>query len=232
MREAYRDTLMPKAPSGAATEMASLRAQLFGAKSATPVAPGLAAPLSSCGPAPRFEPQFAGNAREAVDLVAANLARGVRFSTIFLDMRMPPGENGLWAAEHIRHLDAEVDIVICSAYSDVDPATVIERVPPADRLFFLQKPFHPHEVRQLARALGAKRSAQAHVHRLAYFDRPDRARQSRELPRIRRQGPAARAAGRWRRRGAVHRPGPLQAHQRHAGPSRGRRSAARSGSCG
>ena len=171
VREAYRDTLMPKAPTVAATEMASLRAQLFGAKSGGKTATTLAVPTApAAAPMPRFEPQFASNAREAVDMVAANLARGVRFSTIFLDMRMPPGENGLWAAEHIRHLDAEVDIVICSAYSDVDPATVIERVPPADRLFFLQKPFHPHEVRQLARALGAKRSAQAHVHKLAYYD--------------------------------------------------------------
>ena len=47
---------------------------------------------------------------------------------------------------------------------------MIDTVSPADRLFFLQKPFHPHEMRQLARALAAKRSAQAHVHRLAYFD--------------------------------------------------------------
>lgn len=171
VRDAYRDTLMPKAPSGAATEMANLRAQLFGKKAGSPQSPGLVVPAAPvAAPAPRFEPQFASNAREAVDMVAANLARGVHFSTVFLDMRMPPGENGLWAAEHIRHLDADVDIVICSAYSDVEPATVIERVPPADRLFFLQKPFHPHEVRQLARALGAKRNAQAHVHKLAYYD--------------------------------------------------------------
>jgi len=171
VREAYRDTLMPKAPSGAASEMANMRAQLFGAKGAARTAPGLAVPPApAAAPAPRFEPQFASSAREAVDMVAANLAQGVHFSTIFLDMRMPPGENGLWAAEHIRQLDAEVDIVICSAYSDVEPATVIERVPPAERLFFLQKPFHPHEVRQLARALGAKRTAQAHVHKLAYYD--------------------------------------------------------------
>ena len=171
VRDAYRDTLMPKAPSGAATEMANLRAQLFGKKAGSPQSPGLVVPAAPvAAPAPRFAPQFASNAREAVDMVAANLARGVHFSTVFLDMRMPPGENGLWAAEHIRHLDADVDIVICSAYSDVEPATVIERVPPADRLFFLQKPFHPHEVRQLARALGAKRNAQAHVHKLAYYD--------------------------------------------------------------
>jgi diguanylate cyclase (GGDEF)-like protein len=160
VREAYRDTLAPKPATGTAGELASLRSQLFGAR----------APATAPAPASRFEVQFAAGAREAIELVTSNLALGLRFSTVFLDMRMPPGENGLWAAEHIRKLDAEVDIVICSAYSDVEPAEVVERVPPAERLFFLQKPFHPHEVRQLARALGAKRTAQAHVHQLAYFD--------------------------------------------------------------
>jgi diguanylate cyclase (GGDEF)-like protein len=159
VREAYRDTLAPKAATGTAEELASLRSQLFGARTQVPAAP-----------AGRFEVQFAAGALEAIELVSSNLAQGLRFSTVFLDMRMPPGENGLWAAEQIRKLDAEVDIVICSAYSDVEPAEVVERVPPAERLFFLQKPFHPHEVRQLARALGAKRTAQAHVHQLAYFD--------------------------------------------------------------
>ena len=166
VRDAYRDTLSPKAPSGAASEMANLRAQLFGAKGGAAGKPATATPAATI----RFEPQFAASAREAVDLVAMNLERGVRFATVFLDMRMPPGENGLWAAEHIRLLDPEVDIVICSAFSDVKPETVVERVPPADRVFFLQKPFHPYEVRQLALALGTKRNAQAHVHQLAYFD--------------------------------------------------------------
>jgi len=60
----------------------------------------------------------------------------------------------VWAAERIRAADRDVSIVFCTAFSDVDPAAVAQRVPPEEQLFYLQKPFHVHEVRQFAMALG------------------------------------------------------------------------------
>jgi diguanylate cyclase (GGDEF)-like protein len=89
---------------------------------------------------------------------------------VFLDMRMPPGEDGAWAAARIRELDPDIEIVICTAYSDVDPANIGGQVPPEDKISFLQKPFHPHEVRQMAIALHSKWRAERHIARLAYFD--------------------------------------------------------------
>jgi diguanylate cyclase (GGDEF)-like protein len=98
------------------------------------------------------------------------LERGRPFALAFLDMRMPPGPDGAWAAGQIRTLDPTVDIVIASAYSDIEPQDLSARVPPADRLFYLQKPFHPHEVRQLALALGRKWQAEVQICQLAYYD--------------------------------------------------------------
>jgi len=43
-------------------------------------------------------------------------------------------------------------------------------VPPEDKLSYLQKPFHPHEVRQMTIALGSKWRAERRIVRLAYFD--------------------------------------------------------------
>ena len=83
---------------------------------------------------------------------------------------MPPGPDGAWAAAAIRAIDPNIDIVIATAYSDVDPEELSTRIPPAEKLFYLQKPFHAHEVRQLAVALGRKARAEAHMRRLAYFD--------------------------------------------------------------
>ncbi len=83
---------------------------------------------------------------------------------------MPPGEDGAWAAARIRELDSDIEIVICTAYSDVDPANIGGQVPPQDKISFLQKPFHPHEVRQMAIALHSKWRAERHIARLAYFD--------------------------------------------------------------
>jgi diguanylate cyclase (GGDEF)-like protein len=89
---------------------------------------------------------------------------------VFLDMRMPPGPDGVWAAARIRELDPAIEIVICTAYSDVDPCEIGGIVPPEEKLSYLQKPFHPHEVRQLTIALASKWRAERTVVKLAYFD--------------------------------------------------------------
>src|SRR5256885_13600606 len=74
------------------------------------------------------------------------------------------------SAAHIRELDPAVEIVICTAYSDADPSDIGGLVPPEDKLSYLQKPFHPHEVRQMTIALGSKWRAERRIVRLAYFD--------------------------------------------------------------
>jgi len=89
------------------------------------------------------------------------------------------------------------EIVVCTAYSDVDPAESAAACRPADRLFYLQKPFHPHEVRQLAYALGEKRASEtaprARGSRLRPAHRPA---EPRPLP----EAPARGSAGGCRRR--------------------------------
>jgi diguanylate cyclase (GGDEF)-like protein len=117
-----------------------------------------------------FEVTLCSSASDAVAAVTKALASGSPFSVVFLDMRMPPGEDGAWAAARIRELDSDIEIVICTAYSDVDPANIGGQVPPQDKISFLQKPFHPHEVRQMAIALHSKWRAERHIARLAYFD--------------------------------------------------------------
>ena len=85
-------------------------------------------------------------------------------------MRMPPGPDGAWAATKIRELDPAVEIVVCTAYSDVDPCEIGGLAPPEDKLSYLQKPFHPHEIRQLTIALSSKWRAERRIVKLAYFD--------------------------------------------------------------
>jgi diguanylate cyclase (GGDEF)-like protein len=117
-----------------------------------------------------FETVFCQQASEAVAAVKEALARNEPFAVAFIDMRMPPGQDGVWAATQIRELDPALEIVICTAYSDVDPGEIGGYVPPEDKLSYLQKPFHPHEVRQMTIALGSKWRAERRIVRLAYFD--------------------------------------------------------------
>jgi diguanylate cyclase len=117
-----------------------------------------------------FETVFCQQASEAVTAVKEALARNEPFAVAFIDMRMPPGQDGVWAATQIRELDPALEIVICTAYSDADPGEIGGYVPPEDKLSYLQKPFHPHEVRQMTIALGSKWRAERRIVRLAYFD--------------------------------------------------------------
>src|SRR5258705_9384455 len=173
--DAYRQVLCGEKPDTGQTTMEGLRAKLFGTAASTP-------PQAKPVPAARaIDAVFCTGAEAAVAAVRGACEKREPFTVAFLDMRMPPGPDGAWAAAQIRQLDAEVEIVICTAYSDVDPAEIARRVPPEDKLLYLQKPFHPYEVRQMAIALAEKRSSvERRIAQLTHFDPltglPNRAR--------------------------------------------------------
>lgn len=116
-----------------------------------------------------FAPVFCGGAEAAVAAVREAMAAEDPFAIAFLDARMPPGPDGVWAAARIREMDPAIEIVMCTAYSDVDPADIGGIVPPQEKLSYLQKPFHPHEIRQMTISLASKWRAE---HR--YFPAPVR----------------------------------------------------------
>ncbi|MGA7825677.1 MAG: EAL domain-containing protein [Steroidobacteraceae bacterium] len=162
VRDAYRQILLESEVSREMAGFHALRSRLFNKQ-------------GGAGPRPRshsvgFEPVFCDQADAAVAAVKEALAQERPFAVIFLDMRMPPGADGVWAATRIRELDPAVEIVICTAYSDTDPCEMGGIVPPEDKLSYLQKPFHPHEVRQMTIALASKWRAERRIVRLAYFD--------------------------------------------------------------
>lgn len=137
-----------------------LKARLFGEKRKNP----------SQSIQPEFEVVYTPNAETAVQAVKKSRGTDKRFAIAFLDMRMPPGPDGAWAASQIRNLDSRIDIVIATAYSDVDPSELSAQVPPAGKMFYVQKPFHPHEIRQISVALGQKWQAENKILQLAYYD--------------------------------------------------------------
>jgi len=162
--DAYRQIFIDPAVSGGAAVFRGLRDKLF-----TKVAS-----QRSTGRRPngntRIVAVFCSGAEAAVTAVQEALAANDPFSVAFLDMRMPPGPDGVWAAARIRKLDAGIEIVVCTAYSDVDPGDIGTIVPPEDKLSYLQKPFHPHEIRQMTVSLGSKWRAEHRIAQLAHFD--------------------------------------------------------------
>jgi predicted signal transduction protein with EAL and GGDEF domain len=164
VRDAYRQVLAESDVSQEVEGFRELRSKLF-SRNAPERSRAKARPHSTT-----FEPVFCDQAQAAVAAVKEALAHSQPFAVVFLDMRMPPGPDGVWAAAQIRELDPAVEIVICTAYSDADPSDIGGLVPPEDKLSYLQKPFHPHEVRQMTIALGSKWRAERRIVRLAYFD--------------------------------------------------------------
>jgi diguanylate cyclase len=164
VRDAYRQILLQADVSRDLAAFHDLRTRLF----RKPDAPPPAAAAASRGAS--FDPVFCDGAETAVAAVKEALLQEQPFAVVFLDMRMPPGPDGVWAAARIRELDPAAEIVICTAYSDVDPCEIGGIVPPEEKLSYLQKPFHPHEVRQMTIALASKWRAERTVVKLAYFD--------------------------------------------------------------
>jgi diguanylate cyclase (GGDEF)-like protein len=163
IREAYRQILQEADVSADLAAFHDLRARLF--SNAAVAAAGPRRPKSAS-----FEPVFCADAESAVAAVRDALAANNPFAVAFLDMRMPPGRDGIWAAARIREIDPAIEIVVCTAYSDTDPGEMGGLVPPEDKLSYLQKPFHPHEIRQMAISLGSKWRAEHRIVKLAYFD--------------------------------------------------------------
>lgn len=104
----------------------------------------------------RFELTFARQAPEAVRQVEKSLSDDKPFAVIFMDIRMPPGPDGVWAAEQIRKIDPCVEIILVTGFSDLDPKEIARRVPPLDKLLYIEKPFFPQEIRHFGCSLGVK----------------------------------------------------------------------------
>jgi diguanylate cyclase (GGDEF)-like protein len=119
---------------------------------------------------PGYALDFALQGQLAVQLVKRARADGHPYTMAFVDMRMPPGWDGLETIEHLWAEDPNVQIVICSAHSDYDWRDIFERLGHSDKLLILKKPFEPIEVLQCASALSRKwrheRALEAHVESL------------------------------------------------------------------
>jgi len=149
--------ILPRAASAATVELDALAAELFDV------------PLPN-GARACFELDTAGQGQEGLAQVLRAHAEGRPYSVAFVDMRMPPGWDGLETIERLWQVDPALQIVICSAFSDYSWDELRERLGERDGLLIIKKPFDPIEVVQCVHALTSKwqlaREAQAHLHGL------------------------------------------------------------------
>ena len=103
-----------------------------------------------------FEIDSAFSGEDGLAKVREALAQGRPYALAFVDVRMAPGWNGIETTGHIFEHDPDIQIVICTAYSDYSWEEMISKLGKSDRLVILKKPFDTVEVLQLAHALAEK----------------------------------------------------------------------------
>jgi PAS domain S-box-containing protein len=104
----------------------------------------------------RFDLTLCHQSKTAVEAVQTAIQEEEPFAVAFLDIRMDSGPDGVWAAEQIRTLDPNIEIVMVTAHDDITPEEIVSRVPPPGKLLYIKKPFSPEEIKQFSVALAAK----------------------------------------------------------------------------
>lgn len=137
----FRKILVPDAPTS--LDVDAEAAALFGS----------AAPASQ---ASGFTVDVAHQGQEALEMIRRARAEQRPYALAFVDMRMPPGWDGLTTITHIWEVDPEIQTVICTAYSDRSWDEIQSTLSARDRWLVVKKPFDTIEVLQLAHALTEK----------------------------------------------------------------------------
>lgn len=106
--------------------------------------------------ATQYQIDSAYRGEEALALVEKSIEEGSPYRMAFVDIRMPPGWDGIDTIERLWKVDPKLEVVICSAYSDYSWRQLVNHLGKTDQFLVLRKPFDAIEVRQLALSLTAK----------------------------------------------------------------------------
>ena len=125
--DCYRDAFIDDEPTNHMKALDALAAELFD-------------PETDIVDQPKFELVACSQGDEAIDLAKQAASDGAPFDVVILDVRMPPGIDGVEAGSQIRKFDPDVEIVFVTGFSDVPLEELQRRVPPPLKLHYFHKP--------------------------------------------------------------------------------------------
>ena len=103
-----------------------------------------------------FELDSAFQGQEGLKKIQQALGEGRPYAMAFVDVRMPPGWDGIETIQRIWQEYPDLQVVICTAYSDYSWKDIVKKLGKTEKLLILKKPFDEIEVYQLASALTEK----------------------------------------------------------------------------
>ncbi len=89
---------------------------------------------------PKFDIVACSQGEDAIRMAEDAAKQGKPFDVVILDVRMPPGIDGVEAGSRIRRFDPDVEIVFVTGFSDIPLDELRRRVPPPARLHYFNKP--------------------------------------------------------------------------------------------
>ncbi|MGO8764585.1 MAG: response regulator [Limisphaerales bacterium] len=153
----FRKILMPPTDSHAGLQ--ATEALLFGQSVPAPV------PVATA-----YKVDCAFQGEEGLKMVEQAAAEGRPYALAFVDIRMPPGWDGVETVTHLWKKFPELPVVFCTAYSDYSWSEMMSQLGYSDNLVILRKPFESVEVQQMAHSLTRKwllsRQVRAHIEEL------------------------------------------------------------------
>ena len=105
---------------------------------------------------PQFELAHAVSGDEALEMVKAGRESKRPFAMAYVDVRMPPGADGIETVRRIRKFEPDMEIVIMTAYSDKTLPEIVDDMEFLHKLLFIRKPFSREEIQQITASLTGK----------------------------------------------------------------------------
>ena len=102
---------------------------------------------------PNFELLHATSGEEAQDIICTAKASNRPIAVAYIDVRMPPGIDGVEAIRRIRQIEKDVEMVIMTAYTDKPLPEIVRDMELLNKLLYIRKPFAPEEVQQITLSL-------------------------------------------------------------------------------
>ena len=103
-----------------------------------------------------YDLKLCSASHEAIEAVKESMERNMPFSLVFMDINLGSDKDGLWTAKEIRKYDPYSHIVFVTGLLNSNIMERSKRIPPPDRIYFLQKPFEVVEIMQFVSSLGAR----------------------------------------------------------------------------
>lgn len=135
--EDYRKILVSD-PSN--NSLGQMEAELFGSSSVSPSVE------------PHYEVVTASQGQQGLEHCVRSHAMGTPFDLVIVDMRMPPGWDGLRTIQELWRVTPNVPTILCTAFSDYSYVELQRQLGRRSNFFILRKPFQPEELLQLVAA--------------------------------------------------------------------------------